>query len=583
MTALGWGLNVGSKRATQTSTRQASRFSVITETAARQTSRLIVDNIVHSPLPDVPLGPYKPLCDFVTEDWNTFGERLAIVNGTTEETRTFTELSAGIDAFAVSLVDMGVKKGDVVAVLSPNDVDYIACCLAVVKIGAITSCANPLSTSDEFTKLIESSGAKVIVTHPQCLEVASTVARARASQVENVIVFGDAAPTGAVSFNSIRSSGLALSSPVCDILPGDCCALPYSSGTTGMPKGVMLTHDNICVNLWQTDICETRFMGPHGSSTLISPLPMFHIYGFTTSMLSYAWRGHTIVTMTRYDIKRFCELVEKYQPTRGHLVPPICLGLANDPITTQYDMSSLSMVVTAAAPMSPEVQEACKTKIGFDIKQAWGMSELSPLGTCVVDDAPGPAGNIGPVLSNTLGKVIDLETGEALGPGEEGELCIKGPQVMKGYWKNEEETSKCLDSEGWLKTGDIAKFDEDGYFFITDRLKELIKYNGFQVPPAEIEGVLVTHPKLADAAVIPVTDPSAGELPRAYVVVAADALGDPPSEKDVTDYVASKVAPHKKLRGGVRFVDAIPKNAAGKILRKVVRAMDAESEAALDK
>ena len=274
-------------------------------------------------------------------------------------------------------------------------------------------------------------------------------------------------------------------------------------------------------------------------------------------------QGCTLVTMPRFDMEVFCQLVEKHKATRAHLVPPITLGLAKSPIVDDYDLSSLKMITSAAAPLGAEIETAVRERLGngINIKQAWGMSRLSPLGTCVPDDAlKNNTGTVGPPCAHTQTGVIDLETGEALLQGEEGELCVKGPQVMQGYLDLPEKTQECLTEDGWLLTGDIAKIDEDGYVYITDRLKELIKYKGFQVAPAELEEVLCSHPG-ADATVIPVEDDEAGELPRAYVVRKSDDV----TEESVLSFVGERVAPHKKLRGGVVFIDAIPKTASGKI------------------
>lgn len=227
--------------------------------------------------------------------------------------------------------------------------------------------------------------------------------------------------------------------------------------------------------------------------------------------------------------------------------------------------------------VGPEIEEQASNRLGCQIKQLWGMSELSPLGTGNPDDGLKKlAGSCGPPLSSTSCKVVDVETREALPPGEVGELLVKGPQVMKGYLNEEEKTKECLDDEGWLATGDIAKFDADGYMFIVDRMKELIKYKGFQVAPAELEAVLCTHDSVLDAAVIPRNDDDAGEVPRAYVVFKSHS--DETTVDDLHEYINARVAPHKKLRGGIKIVDSIPKTNSGKILRREVLKLDANED-----
>lgn len=278
-----------------------------------------------------------------------------------------------------------------------------------------------------------------------------------------------------------------------------------------------------------------------------------------------------MITMSdRFDLEKFCELVQEHKPHRAHLVPPIILGLAKHPIVDNYDMSGLKMIISAAAPLGKETEEAARKRLGLDIKQAWGMSELSPLGT-MVEDTNQRIGSIGPVVSSTHGKIIDPETGKSLGPNERGELCIKGPQVMMGYFNDIEKTKECLSDGGWLRTGDLAYSDEDGFFYIDDRLKELIKVRGFQVAPAELEELILHNEHVQDVAVIQVPDEVSGELPRAYVVLKPSANTEEVTEEYLKDWVKERVSPHKRISGGVAFVDQIPKSASGKILRRVLR------------
>ncbi len=272
--------------------------------------------------------------------------------------------------------------------------------------------------------------------------------------------------------------------------------------------------------------------------------------------------------MSRFDLEKFCEAVEKHRPQRAHLVPPIIIQLAKNPIVDNYDLSSLDMIVSAAAPLSSETEKAVLDRIGCRIKQGWGMSELSPLGT-FTSDFNVRSGSVGQLSPDTYGKVVD-PTGKSLAANETGELMIKGPQVMMGYLNDAEKTAECLSEDGWLRTGDVAHYDDDGFFYITDRLKELIKVRGYQVAPAELEALLLTHPKLSDAAVIPVPDEMSGELPRAYVSLKDGVSEDDVTEDDVKAFVKEHVASYKRLEGGVRFIDKVPKSASGKILRRML-------------
>ena len=341
----------------------------------------------------------------------------------------------------------------------------------------------------------------------------------------------------------------------------DLVALPYSSGTTGLPKGVMLTHYNLVANMRQMDGLEYF----HYEDVLLCVLPLFHIYGLVVVLNMGLHMGATIVMMPRFDLEQFLSLIQKYRVTLSHIVPPIVLQLAQNPIIDKYDLSSLKMIFSGAAPLGVELSRECMKRVGCGIRQGYGMTETSPV---THSSPPHPddmkLGAVGPAAPNTECKLIDPATGAELGANQEGELWVRGPQVMTGYLNNPEATAGTLDSDGWLHTGDIGYADEDGHFFIVDRMKELIKYKGFQVAPAELEAVLLSHPNIADAAVIPCADDEAGEVPKAFVVL----RGEVPAA-EIMDFVASRLAPHKKIRF-VEFIAQIPRSASGKILRRVL-------------
>jgi acyl-CoA synthetase (AMP-forming)/AMP-acid ligase II len=524
----------------------------------------------------MPRAPYaQRFTETAMSRFVEYGDKLAVVDGITEESRTFTDLTKDVEAVARSFRSMGIGPGDVVGLYTPNHVDFFAAFHGAVKVGAVVTLLNPLYTKHEITTQLQGSKAKALIAHSSCFE-AATLAAKDLPLLEHLVQVGDTAPTGAVALDDLKKWPTNLERgtivPPTPVGGDDIACLPYSSGTTGLPKGTMLTHDNLTVNLMQCSAVDGKFWTPE--DVLISPLPFFHIYAFMYSVHQAAYLGNTLVTMPRFDMDRFCALVEQYKCTRAHLVPPIVLGLAKTPIVDQHDLSSLKVLTCAAAPLGGELEAEASERLDVIIKQAWGMSELSPLGTCVPDDAIKPeSGTVGPPCAATSAKVIDLESGVALPIGEEGELCIRGPQCMKGYLDQPEKTAECLDEDGWLMTGDIAKMDEDGYVYITDRLKELIKYKGFQVAPAELEEVVCLHDEVEDCTVIPVIDEDAGELPRAYVVKkdSSDI-----QEQALLDWVAERVAPHKKLRGGIIFTESIPKTASGKILRREVVDMDRE-------
>ncbi len=323
----------------------------------------------------------------------------------------------------------------------------------------------------------------------------------------------------------------------------------------------MLTHYNLVSNMRQMDGLDYF----RRDDTLLCVLPLFHIYGLVVVLNMGLHLGATIVTMPRFDLEQFLGLIQKYRVTLSHIVPPIVLKLAKDPIVESYDLSSLKMIFSGAAPLGAELSRECIQRIGCSIRQGYGLTETSPVThSSPADPAKMKLGSVGTPAPNTECKLVDPATGEERGPNQEGEICVHGPQVMKGYLNNPEATARTIDKDQWLHTGDIGYADDDGHFYIVDRVKELIKYKGFQVPPAELEAVILTHPAVADAAVIPCSDDEAGEIPKAFVVLKGQATAD-----ELMEFVAQRVAPHKKIRA-LEFIDQIPKSLSGKILRRVL-------------
>jgi acyl-CoA synthetase (AMP-forming)/AMP-acid ligase II len=538
------------------------------------------DKQVSSPYADIELPPsgFCPnFSDFVIDSAfqsHSDKEAIVVVNpGGAEDIRTFSDLVADTNSIAFNLREsMNFKAGDVAMLVSPNHADFFAAVHAVMKLNGVLSPANPQYTAKEIGNQLRDCGATVVMAHQFCLEnaLAAVEASGRKSEI-SVLVVGDDAPagSGATPFSAIKGSGELVES-LGHVSDDQMACLPYSSGTTGLPKGTILTHRNIIANLMQLEEPDGQYWDK-GKEVLISPLPFFHIYGFLLSLNATIGPGmSTLVSMPAFDFVTFLDTVQRRKCTKSHLVPPIILALAKHPIVDSYDLSSLKTINSGAAPLPTEVGNDCASRLKCEVIQGWGMSELSPVG-CLspLTDNRSNAGSSGPPLGSMTFKIADVETGEALGPNEEGEVRCKGPNVMFGYLNNDEANETAFDSDGFMRTGDIGFADEDGFVTFTDRLKELIKYKGFQVAPAELEAVLLTHPNIVDAAVIGVPDEVAGEVPSAFVLV-----GDGEFDgEEIKAWVAKRTSPHKKLRGGVVQMsaeDPVPKSASGKILRRVL-------------
>jgi acyl-CoA synthetase (AMP-forming)/AMP-acid ligase II len=511
--------------------------------------------ILKSPFPDVTI-PEVPLTQFVLEGAAALGDKPALIEGPTGRAITYAELGRLIDRAAAKLHQLGFRQGDVFGILSSNVPEYAILFHAVASLGGINTPINPLYTESEIAHQLKDAGATFLVIAPQCADKAS--AAAAAAGITNLFVFGEA--TGFRPFATLLGGDGDYPKPT--INPkNDLVALPYSSGTTGLPKGVMLTHYNLVSNLRQMDGLDYFTQ----DDTLLCVLPLFHIYGLVVILNMGLHMGATIVMLPRFDFEQFLKAVSTYRVTLSHLVPPIVLALAKSPVVDSYDLSSLRMVFSGAAPLDAQLTRSCMQRLNVGVRQGYGMTETSP----VTHSSPANTeqvkhGSVGVPAPNTECKIIDLETGEALAANKEGELCVRGPQIMKGYLNRPEATAATIDDDNWLHTGDIAYVDEDGHFFIVDRAKELIKYKGFQVPPAELESLLLTHEAVADAAVIPCPDEEAGEVPKAFVVLRGETTAE-----DLMDFVEQRVAPHKKIRF-VEFTDKIPKSPSGKILRRVL-------------
>ncbi len=510
-----------------------------------------------TPVPPVEI-PDALLTPYVLARAAELGDHPALVEAASGRALSYAQLDAGVRALAGGLLARGHAPGDAVGLMSPNVPEYAVVFHGVAFAGGVVSTINPTYTAHEVQQQLRDSGARLLVTVPLFLETA--LAAAEGTGVEQVVVMGEV-PEGAdaVPLASLMGEPLAEQVPVGQ---DAVVALPYSSGTQGLPKGVMLTHRNLVANVAQTQ----DILGTGQGEVFMGVLPFFHIYGMNVVMNVGLVTGSTIVTMPRFDLAGFLAAHEQYRITRSFVAPPIVVALAKHPAVEGVDFSSLTQVVSGAAPLSAELAAEASRRLGVEVVQGYGMTEMSPVSHFTRPGQYRP-GSVGVAVAGTEHRIVDPATGEDLGVDADGELWVRGPQVMKGYLGNEEATTATLGEDGWLRTGDIGHVDADGFLFVVDRLKELIKVKGFQVAPAELEALLLSHPDVADAAVVGVADEQAGELPVGHVVLRPGATSD---EAGIRAWVAERTATYKHLHR-LLVVDAIPKSASGKILRRVLR------------
>jgi acyl-CoA synthetase (AMP-forming)/AMP-acid ligase II len=517
--------------------------------------------IFKSPYPDVDI-PDVPVTTHALRREREFGDKTALIDAPSGETLTFSGLASLIRKAAGGLAARGLAKGDVLAIYSTNTLHYPVAFHGAAHAGGVITTVNPLYTAEELAKQLRDAAARFLLTSGPFLDKAREAAEL-AGGIDEIFTFDGV--EGSTPFTQLLEADELEEGP--DIDPAtDLVALPYSSGTTGLSKGVMLTHRNLVANMCQISGTKSGSREITDKDTLIAVLPFFHIYGMGVIMNYAVSKGANLVILPRFDLEAFLDAIQRYQVTYAHIVPPVLVALAKHPVVDAYDLSSVDVINSGAAPLGEDLAKAVEERIGCIVSQGYGLTETSPVTHHAANKKKGgfPHASIGPALPNTEVIIADTATGEALGFGERGELLIRGPQVMTGYLGQPEASAATIDADGWLHTGDVGYVDEDNNFYIVDRVKELIKYKGYQVAPAELEAVLLTNPHIKDAAVIRSPDEEAGEVPKA-VVVSDGSL----SEEDVMNFVAERVAPHKKIRL-VEFVDEIPKSASGKILRRVL-------------
>ncbi|MFD8879635.1 AMP-binding protein [Corynebacterium xerosis] len=520
-----------------------------------------------SPRPDA-IIPDESIFDYVFGDITPeFADKVAFVDS--GATTTYSELKSMIEAFAGALAHRGIGKGDVVALHCPNSTTFAVAYHGILRANATVTTVATLATAEDVAKQLTASGAKLILT-TSAIGWAGTHGAENAGFTEDQVV----GLTGVHGIAEMLAEGHP--APEQDIDPStDVAVIPFSSGTTGVPKGVMLSHTNLIANLVQVADGTPTVLG--SDTIAVTPLPFFHIYGMNALLNLLLRLRATQYTMSKFDLGDFLEIIQDHKANFAFIAPPIAVALAKHPMVDEYDTSSMKTMLSGAASLKEELALQVEQRLNLDVVQGYGMTEMSPVSHLRVGDGS-PLNSIGTAVCNTEFKLVDVDSDDLAeipvpesGHSAAGELWVRGPQVMLGYLNNEEATNQTIVDGGWLRTGDMAELDENGNTYIVDRLKELIKYKGYQVAPAELEAVLLGHPDIADAACSGVFDRDGEEIPKAYVVPQA---GAELSADDVMEYVEQRVAPYKRVRA-VEFMEAIPKSATGKILRKDLKAMEA--------
>jgi acyl-CoA synthetase (AMP-forming)/AMP-acid ligase II len=502
--------------------------------------------------------PFVTVPTFVRDRARQWPDRVALVDGLTGRPYSYGDLDRSIGRCAAGLAALGFKPGDTLVMFAPNSPDWPIVALGTLAAGGVVSGANPMSNAEDLANQLRDANARIVYTVAPLLQTARQAVKKCGS---DILIVSDETDEK-VNMSTLLACPDA--EPSIRLNPDSPATLPYSSGTTGMAKGVLLSHRNLVSNIYQ----YTQAISiPQGAVTL-ALLPMFHIYGFTVITLCGLASGATMVTIPRFEPESFLKTITRYRVSHLSVVPPLMHFLATHPAVDAHDLSSLEKVGCGAAPLSAALEQKVRERIGCSVAQGFGMTESS--GVIAASDASeSRRGAAGRLLPGTEARIVDPITLEDLPRGSSGELWFRGPQAFLGYLNQPTATAATITEEGWVRSGDIGYFDDDGYLYVTDRLKELIKVKGFQVAPAELEAILQGHPIVADVAVIGRPDERLGEIPVAYLV--------PRGRVDIDEikaWLAARVVDYKQI-GDIVICDAIPKTPAGKILRRVIRAQDA--------
>ncbi|CAI7634221.1 unnamed protein product [Penicillium glandicola] len=546
--------------------------------------------IYRSPYPDLDIKSVDLVSYLFSNPFNTPLDRPIYVNAISGEQYTFGDVIQRTRSLSNGLrQSIGVNPNDVVALFSPNTIDYPVVCHAIVGSRAIVAPTSAALTALELNAQLKTSGARFIIVHSSLLETAQKAAKG--TSVEKIVLIDGQTPVnGQPTCNHLASTFapvdfLTIDPVEADRQPTFIC---FSSGTSGAAKGVITTHQNITSNLqqWRYQMLDSGAPSQRPArKSAIAFLPFSHIYGLNLFICQCLMWGTTVVIMPRFDLDLYLSCIQKYRPDELSVVPPIALMLVKDPRVSKYDLSSVRKILSAAAPLTSELSSALEAKFTeISNTESWGLTETSPMATAVPNDRMDKrTTGVGCIVPNMQLRFVNPESmKDALvtsdGSTEPAEIWCRGPNVVMGYYNNDEATEQAfhVDEDGtrWFRTGDIGTIDRDGYVTIQDRIKEMIKYKGLQVIPSELEGKLVDHPDVEDAAVTGIwVDDRATELPVGFVVLSRQAQSR--DQKAVLDgihaWLNERIANHKRLRGGIHVLSQIPKSPSGKILRRQLR------------
>lgn len=534
--------------------------------AASDHHRHASEHIFRSRLPDIDIPSHLSLPQFVFQNLSLYPNNPCIIELSTGLVYSYSDAQRISQKVASGLVKLGILQGDVVMLLLPNCAEFVLLFLGIAARGAVVTTANPSAKPAEIRKQARAAGVKLIITQAEFVE---KLAKLRSEEHIRILTIDE--PVDGLQSASVLLSADENECPDFLIDPNDVVALPFSSGTSGLPKGVMLTHKSVVTGVAQLVDGENPNIHYSTEDVVLCMLPLIHIFSISVLLCSLR-SGSAVAIMQKFDVIAVLQHIQTHRITITAVVPPIVLAITKCPMVDQFDTSSLRKIQSGAATLGKELEDAFRAVVpNAVIGQGYGMTEAGPVLTMTLSLAkiPTPAkpGSCGTVVRNAQMKIVDTETGVSLPINHPGEIYIRGAQIMKGYLNDPESTALAIDQDGWLRTGDIGYVDEDNEVFIVDRVKEIIKHNGYQVPPAELEALLLSHPAIHDVAVVPEPDEASGELPVAFVV---KAHGCDITENEIKQYVAAQVVFYKRVRK-VYFIDAIPKSPNGKILRRELK------------